>query len=418
MLMAVFFDSPAWLAQLACVLTEFAGSATQQPFDAIAPILMLSAAMPPPPSPPPIASSADCKPAGHDRLWRIVIDAIPDAALALDGAASVVHCNARIPDLFPSARIGVPVAQVTRNPEFLEAIDRAWTAQSAVVVEVLERVPVERRISATISRLSVARAQSNTGDVPALLVTFRDLTAQDRLEQTRSDFVANASHELRTPLALLMGYIETLQGPARNDPAGRERFLAIMLTQATRMARLIDDLLSLSRIELRTHLPPTGVVELNEVAASVAQSLEPLAKHSRTDIAVMRLGRPVRIRADRDEIIQVLQNLIQNAIKYGGDDGSVRIVVREEPQEGRLGPRVAVDVIDQGPGISPEHLPRLTERFYRANVASSREKGGTGLGLAIVKHIVLRHRGDLRIGSVLGKGSTFTVVLDELTPMA
>ncbi len=415
MLMAVASDFSAWLAQLASVVTAFQEAAGPHPLDAISPILMLAAAMPPPSLPPQVASSTDCQPSGDDHLWRIVIDAIPDAAMALDRSASVVHCNARIPDLFPSARMGVPVAQVTRNPEFLEAIDRAWTAQSAVVVQVLERVPVERHISATISRLSVPAAQS---DLPALLVTFRDLTAQDKLEQTRSDFVANASHELRTPLALLMGYIETLQGPARNDAAGREKFLAIMLTQASRMARLIDDLLSLSRIELRTHLPPTGVVELNEVAASVAQTLEPLAKHSRTDISVTRLGRPVRIRADRDEIIQVLQNLLQNAIKYGGDDGGISIVVREEPQEGRHGPRVAVDVIDQGPGISLEHLPRLTERFYRANVASSREKGGTGLGLAIVKHIVLRHRGDLRIGSELGKGSTFTVILDELTPMA
>lgn len=415
MLLAAATDMTAWLAQLAGLLSVYAGALLDHPLGAVAPFAIATAAMPPAPSLPRLDSPEHCPPPGSEELWRIVIDALPDAAMALNTSGSVVHCNARISDLFPTARVGVPVAQVTRNPEFLEAIERARTSPIAVIVEILDRVPVERRISATISRLSVEGSQPG---LPTLLVTFRDLTAQDKLEQTRSDFVANASHELRTPLALLMGYIETLQGPARNDAAGRERFLAVMLTQATRMARLIDDLLSLSRIELRTHLPPTGIVELNEVAASVAKTLEPLAKASQTNISVERLGRPVRIRGDRDEIIQVLQNLLQNAIKYGGDEGDVRIVVREESQEGRHGPRVAVDVIDEGPGISPEHLPRLTERFYRANVASSREKGGTGLGLAIVKHIVLRHRGDMRIASELGKGSTFTVILDELTPMA
>jgi two-component system phosphate regulon sensor histidine kinase PhoR len=220
--------------------------------------------------------------------------------------------------------------------------------------------------------------------------------------------VANASHELRTPLASLRGFVETLQGPAREDAAARERFLGIMAAQAERMTRLIDDLLSLSRVELRAHLPPRGIVELNEAAAYVAQTLEPLAKGAGTRLALQPLDGPARIQGDRDEIVQVLQNLVHNAIKYGRENGTVTIDIARENG------RVAVAVADDGPGIAAQHLPRLTERFYRVNVASSREKGGTGLGLAIVKHVLARHRGDLRIASRVGEGSTFTVVFPEL----
>ena len=344
--------------------------------------------------------------------WRALVDAIPEAAVALDVKGTVLHHNPLVRELFPKVKAGQPLSHMSRNPELNEAVDMAFGRGEPIVVQIFERVPVERRISATVSRLANDRDRRG---LPALLVTFRDLTEQDKLAQMRADFIANASHELRTPLASLRGFVETLQGPAHNDPQAREKFLDIMASQAARMTRLIDDLLSLSRVEMRVHLPPKGIVELNEAAAYVAQTLDPVAQASKMTIAVRRLdGPPARIRGDREEIVQVLQNLVHNAIKYGREGGHVEVAVSRVMDGQPLAPRLMVAVADDGPGIAPEHLPRLTERFYRASVAASREKGGTGLGLAIVKHIVIRHRGDLRIASELGKGSTFSVLFDEL----
>ena len=250
--------------------------------------------------------------------------------------------------------------------------------------------------------------QTLTGaaDHAVVLVYLRDLTEQDRLSAMRADFVANASHELRTPLASLKGFIETLQGPARTDVASHARFLDIMNAQADRMTRLIDDLLSLSRIEMRAHIPPSLFVDLNEIAGSVVAGLEPQAKLVGATVTVQPLAGGAIVRGDHDELLQAVQNLVQNAIKYGRDGG--RVDVRIEVAAGQ---RLTLNVTDDGPGITPEHLPRLTERFYRVNAASSRDRGGTGLGLAIVKHIATRHRGTLTITSTAGHGSTFTLNL-------
>ncbi len=343
--------------------------------------------------------------------WRMLLDAVPDAAVALDYNFTVMHVNTRLNELFPEARIGQPLSQLSRNPELNAAVEKAVTLSGEVVVDLFERVPVERRLSATVSRLGGREIRRG---LPFLIVSFRDLTEQDKLAQMRADFIANASHELRTPLASLRGFVETLQGPARDDPEARARFLDIMASQATRMTRLIDDMLSLSRVETRVHLPPRGRVDLNEVASYVVQALEPVAAASAISISVTKSDSPIRIRGDRDEIVQVLQNLVHNAIKYGREGGTVAIVVSRVRDASSLLPRASIAVADDGPGIAPEHLPRLTERFYRTNAQASRESGGTGLGLAIVKHIVLRHRGDLRISSAVGKGSTFTILFEEL----
>lgn len=337
--------------------------------------------------------------------WRALLDALPDPAITLDSAGYVLHYNALSRDLFPNVRSKRPFTHVSRDPELMEAIDRAVTARDPVVVDLYERVPLERRISATVTRVA---SVSGARGLPAMLVTFRDQTTSDRLAQMRADFIANASHELRTPLASLRGFVETLQGPAKDDPAAREKFLNIMASQAARMTRLIDDLLSLSRVEMKVHLRPTGTVDLNEIASYVAQTLEPLSEVHKATIELQLLDAPARVRGDREELVQVLQNLVHNALKYGREGGKVTIRLTKD------GARLSVAVTDDGPGIAPEHLPRLTERFYRANVTTSREKGGTGLGLAIVKHIVNRHRADLRIASRVGKGSTFTVLFDEL----
>jgi two-component system phosphate regulon sensor histidine kinase PhoR len=265
--------------------------------------------------------------------------------------------------------------------------------------------------------VTVAPLSRGTDRAGNILVLLRDLTEIERINQMRADFIANASHELRTPLASLRGFIETLQGTAKDDPSARERFLPIMAEQASRMTRLIDALLSLSRVEMNAHVPPSGLVDLNEVLNHVRDTVEPLARETGTSVEVGGFGRKAIVRGDRDELVQVVQNLVQNALKYGVKGGRVRIEAKQLPQ-GRHAGRYAISVIDNGPGIAPQHLPRLTERFYRVDVASSREKGGTGLGLAIVKHILNRHRGELTIASTPGRGSTFTVLLDPARDVA
>jgi len=343
-----------------------------------------------------------------ERLWRMVVDAVPEPAVALDNAGQIVHANRTADELFGARRPGNHVASMSRDPELLAAVDETLVTREGRAVELHTRVPVERRLLAMVAALD---DKASRGGGPSLLISFRDLTDQDRLTRMRADFVANASHELRTPLASLRGFVETLQGAAKDDPEARERFLKVMSEQAERMSRLVDDLLSLSRVEMREHLPLVERVDLNDVLARVIQALQPLAAKTNTTIEVQQLEEPAVIRGDRDEVVQVFQNLIQNAVKYGKPGGRIEVrVVREAAAAGRPA-RFLASVTDDGPGIAPQHLPRLTERFYRVNVAASRERGGTGLGLAIVKHILNRHRGELMVSSKLGQGSTFTVAL-------
>jgi two-component system phosphate regulon sensor histidine kinase PhoR len=252
------------------------------------------------------------------------------------------------------------------------------------------------------------------------MLTLHDLTDLKRIERMRADFVANASHELRTPLAAVAGFIETLRGPARDDEEARDRFLAIMAEQAQRMSRLIADLLSLSRIELNEHTPPSERVDLGRLLITAAEVLRPLAQGRGMEIVLTIAPDLAAIVGQPDELAQLFQNLLDNALKYGREGTAVEVVAggigpADLPLSAgsalKAGPAVRVSVRDQGDGIAREHLPRLTERFYRADAARSRRMGGTGLGLAIVKHIVNRHRGLLTIDSVVGQGSTFTVWL-------
>jgi len=237
-----------------------------------------------------------------------------------------------------------------------------------------------------------------------------DRTRERAIERMRADFVANVSHELRTPLTSLLGFIDTLRGSAADDPPAQQRFLTIMAEQAARMNRLIDDLLSLSRIELVEHQPPTERVDLGALIGRVAAGFEPRFAERRMALDLsLPPGLPA-VKADADQLEQVLQNLLDNAVKYGG--GTVRLAAATA-SAGRwpAGPGVVVSVADHGPGIPRAHIPRLTERFYRVDKGRSRKAGGTGLGLAIVKHIVNRHRGQFLIESEEGQGCTFSVWL-------
>lgn len=331
---------------------------------------------------------------------------LPDPCLLLAPDGRIAYQNPAAHEIFGPLEEGRPVSIFLRAPEFADALSAVRRDQAPRKVAYFERVPIERRFEAHIAPL----APEPGGGAAGVLVFLRDLTEQQRLERMRADFVANASHELRTPLAALIGFIDTLQGAARDDREARNRFLDIMHVQARRMSRLVDDLLSLSRIELNAHVRPAARVDLGNVVAQVAESLTPLAASAGVEIAFAKPVEPIAVIGDRDELAQVFQNLMENAVKYGESGGRVDISLSRTSESGRQ--RAAVDVRDYGPGIAAEHIPRLTERFYRIDVATSREKGGTGLGLAIVKHILNRHRGALRVRSTLGEGATFTVVLD------
>jgi len=352
--------------------------------------------------------------AAHATLVDRVLGELPDPLLLVDEQKRLRLANAAAEALYGNVGAGRDLVSIIRQPELLEAVDRVLEGAPAETIEFTIPVPVERSFDAHILPLDVA-AGSPGDEAPSVLLLLQDVTKVMRADRLRADFVANASHELRTPLATLVGFIETLRGPARDDSEARARFLAIMQEQAARMARLVADLLSLSRIELNEHSVPTGTARLEGVLASVADSLAMRAGARNMNILLPNdLHALPPVQGDNDELVQLFQNLIDNAIKYGRAGTPVRIeAARSDPPAAMTParPALAVRVIDQGEGIARQDLPRLTERFYRVDKARSRDLGGTGLGLAIVKHIVNRHRGALEIDSEPGAGSRFSVYL-------
>jgi two-component system, OmpR family, phosphate regulon sensor histidine kinase PhoR len=329
---------------------------------------------------------------------KLFAEALPDPCFVLDQRGIVRYANTHASSTFP-IKPGDPLTFRLRIPELTAAFDRVAKGGQPERVEFSERVPTERWFAAWFARLS----SPSIGNF--IVVILGDLSEQRRIDRIRVDFVANASHELRTPLASLAGFVETLQGSARDDPAARERFLAIMHDQANRMSRLIDDLLSLSRIELKVHVRPPDQVDLVPIISHVVDSLEPQARDLGVVIEADFPTRSAVVTGDRDELIQVFENLVENAIKYG--QAGKRVVVAIKPATAAGGPTASVR--DFGPGIAEEHLPRLTERFYRINVEESRQHRGTGLGLAIVKHILARHGARMTIKSRPGEGALFSV---------
>lgn len=378
-----------------------------------------------------------------------VIDALPAPLLLMDAERQVVRANATARELFGDKVVDRDLASSLRTPAVLEAVDSVLRGGASRIIEFTLPVPVERSFEAQVKpfqRLvpepdpSLLDGESDE-DEPAprppavarmAILTLHDVTTARRSEQMRADFIANASHELRTPLSSLLGFIETLRGPARDDPEAQDRFLSIMHDQASRMTRLVNDLLSLSRIELDEHMPPNGRVDVVEELENVIAALELKAAQRRIRLRLEAPEDLPRVIGDEDQLTQVFQNLVSNAIKYTREDTDVTVTVALADgtavgfaglpvpggplaKERRLlrggTAMVSVSVRDRGDGIARTHLPRLTERFYRVDAARSRAMGGTGLGLAIVKHILNRHRGRLTIESEVGVGSAFTVYL-------
>jgi two-component system phosphate regulon sensor histidine kinase PhoR len=367
-----------------------------------------------------------------------MVESLPDPVLVVIGQNAddpadrrLVFANAAARELLRIQSEGGPLVSAIRHPRVLEAVDEALFGRTDGEAS-WETGGAQDRFWRVLTR---PLADASDGSRLAL-VALRDETDSRRNERMRADFLANASHELRTPLASLTGFIETLRGHARDDAVARERFLGVMAAQAARMARLIDDLMSLSRIELNEHIAPEGRLDLVLAVLDVIDALAPLAAERGVKLSARLVNRGVAvITGDRDQMLQVAQNLIDNAVKYSPSGGVVEIEVVAgltadaaiapiRPGAARLsllspdlvgGERfVALRVTDQGPGIAREHLPRLSERFYRVEGQKSGERLGTGLGLAIVKHIINRHRGGLAIESIEGDGTTFTAYLPQL----
>ena len=351
----------------------------------------------------------------NGRLGALVVEHLPDPVVLLDKSSRILYANRAAHDLMGHIPAGRPVASALRAPAVLSAIQKVQEEGGTLSIDYELPVPVERHFRAMISEIGpetggeLAREMNGVPEA-SLLIMLHDLTDMRRVEQMRVDFVANASHELKTPLASLSGFIETIQGHAKDDPEAQARFLGIMSEQAARMQRLIEDLLSLSRIEMREHVPPAGEVDLAALTGDVTDGLGPLAATHGVEINVDVKEGVEPVRGEWDELHQVVQNLTENALKYGRAGKRIDITIAPAiNQAGRKMTELAIR--DYGPGIPREHIPRLTERFYRVDVAKSRERGGTGLGLAIVKHIVNRHSGTLTIDSQVGEGSTFKVRL-------
>jgi two-component system, OmpR family, phosphate regulon sensor histidine kinase PhoR len=329
-------------------------------------------------------------------LLAEIAGVLPVPSIVIDAKGTVLHANPASSKVFGPFGSGTLLFLKLRAPEMRIAIDRALESGANTSFDMVERQPAEQWLRVDVCHMP-----------PNLALFFRDQSEARKLDRMRSDFVANASHELRTPLASMTGFIETLKGPARNDAAARDKFLTIMQQQAERMARLIDDLLSLSRLEMRPVVSLDQTVDVSAVAGEVIDSLRPLSAELGVSIEKRFESGPFIVPGVRDELIQVVENLLENACKYGHQGKKVLVGLS------KTGSDVSLSVRDFGPGIPAEHLPRLTERFYRVDIGTSRAQKGTGLGLAIVKHILTRHQARLSIRSEFGKGSEFIVTFSE-----
>jgi two-component system phosphate regulon sensor histidine kinase PhoR len=363
--------------------------------------------------------------AGAGAAAQTILELLPEPVILVRGgegeAAEIAYGNQAAREVFRIELAGAPLGAALRRPEVLETIEAALEMEAPAEVA-FETIGVQPRFWRAFARPLAAEPSGEH----RLVVVLRDETDARRTERMRADFLANASHELRTPLASLAGFVETLRTHAKDDTEAREKFLGIMAQQATRMARLVDDLLSLSRIELNEHIAPSGKVDLARTVQDVADALRPLTEERGVGVLISGESKVAPVSGDRDQLVQVIQNLVDNAVKYTPRGGRVTVALQSAPtvETARQASRggvglsllspdapdsqayVVLRVTDEGPGIARQHLPRLSERFYRVE---GQRSGGTGLGLAIVKHVVNRHRGGFIVESAEGEGSTFSV---------
>jgi len=339
-------------------------------------------------------------------IGAAMLEQMPLPLLVITRKGRVAYANQFAYDLLPDMVIRQHFSETLDAPKFIEAVQVAIDSGKTGKVRFSLKSGPERFFVAHIGLLP---AGSEFGKSIRVIAAIEERTTMLKSEQMRSDFIANVSHELRTPLATILGYIETLQGHAKDDPAAHERFLAIMAKQASRMQNLVNDLMSLNKIEIEEHNRPVAPCALPSLASEAIAAVQPLAERLGTSVQASLPKEMPHIRGDHDQLLQVLVNLLENAIKYSDQSQPVRLFAA--PADANHPGQIGLSVQDTGPGLAPEHLNRLTERFYRVSVAKSRDQGGTGLGLAIVKHILNRHEGALDISSTLGKGSTFTIWL-------
>ena len=339
----------------------------------------------------------------EDEVMRAISDAMVAPCFILDWRGNIIHRNLAASGLVPRAGVGEPIFYAIRHPAFQETIEIAQQTRLPETTEFQQTGGNHQWYRAAVAPFQVG-APPHQRDL--LLVVMENQTEQRRTETMRVDFIANASHELRTPLTSVIGFIDTLLGPAAKDEEARERFLLI---QAERMSNLIEDLMSLSRIELRQHLKPSGEAELGGIVNEVIEGLQSQTEDAGVTIAFENQTEEARVPGDHDELYQVFLNLVENAVKYGASGHKIDVTLKPARSGSVDGYEVAI--VDYGPGVAEEHVPRLTERFYRVDAETSRKKKGTGLGLAIVKHIVQRHRGELAIRSKLGLGTRVAVFL-------
>ena len=346
-----------------------------------------------------------------EMIFSSLLEAVPLPGLLITGENRILCANSAALLLFGNNVVGLAYISVLRHPAVLKAIEVTLGGQAEAKTRYIAALG-DQDVTYDMTCRRVKIAKNNL-----ILVCFRDVTDVEQATQMRRDFVANVSHELRTPLTALSGFIETLQGPAREDAAARKRFLDIMAKEAARMNRLVDDLLSLSRVESDERMRPIEQVELNGLLQSCIITMAALAKSEKVDMTLLGdESSEYFIQGDEDQLRQVFNNLLENAIKYGGANGKITLGIQLVDHDATLrGSAICVCVCDTGPGIDPLHIPRLTERFYRVDSHRSRAVGGTGLGLAIVKHIVNRHRGRLAIASTPCEGTTFSVLLPALS---
>lgn len=344
---------------------------------------------------------------------HVILDALAEPVFLVGTNRRITLANDAAEKLFNGDLVGKDFVHAIRHPDAVGCVDAVLAGRDAS--DAVISLPVPARAT---YRISSVRLDSGGESGAEAVVSLNDISHILEAEQMRSDFVANVSHELRSPLTALSGGIETLKGAAKSDPAARQRFLDIMEREASRMNRLVGDLLSLSKVEVNEHVRPTGQTDLLTIIERVIAAFE---TQSEAEQRAIRLDRPdgaCLVPGDEDELTQVFQNLIDNALKYSHENTQVEVSISRRNQiAGISGPVLAVAIRDQGEGIPAEHIPRLTERFYRVDSSRSREKGGTGLGLAIVKHILNRHRGRLLIESAPGMGSTFTACLPLDSPV-